>query len=124
MELLIFDDSPSALLDVELKVRHLFPQATVHTALDFTSAIDALDTQTIDLALVDLYMPERNGVDFINDQIRTHRKYAELPVIVVSTIKNDSFIGAALSSNVSDHLHKPVDLTLLKTAIHKALNLN
>lgn len=51
---------------------------TVHTAINGVEALHVLSTQKIDLIVLDLLMPEKNGFDVLNEM----NKF--LPVIVIS----------------------------------------
>lgn len=121
MNVLIFDDSPSAVLDAQLKVNSVIPSAQIHRALNYDTAADILKNHNIDLALIDLSMPEKNGMDFISDFIQPHPEFSKTPIIVVTAVKSASILSAALDGAVSSYLVKPVSPLELQSSIRKAL---
>lgn len=65
IRVLVLDDHPIQCL----RVKHLLEEAgfgTVHTTLDARQALAMLHQQAYDLVLVDLHMPEMDGVQFID----------------------------------------------------------
>jgi DNA-binding NtrC family response regulator len=51
---------------------------TVHTAVNGVEALDILNDKTVDLIILDLLMPEKNGFDVLKEMSKF------LPVIVIS----------------------------------------
>jgi two-component system, NtrC family, response regulator AtoC len=51
---------------------------TVHTAINGVEALDILKDKTVDLIILDLLMPEKNGFDVLKEMSKF------LPVIVIS----------------------------------------
>jgi len=121
MNFLIFDDSPSAVIDVQLKVHSILPDAQIHRALNYDTASDILKNHSIDLAFIDLSMPDKNGMDFISDFIQPHPEYNQMPIIVITAVKPDSILSAALDGTVSSYLVKPVSTLELEVSIKHAL---
>lgn len=121
MNVLIFDDSPSAVLDIQLKVTSVIPDAQIYRALNYDTAANILESYSIDLALIDLSMPGKNGMDFISDFIQPHPEFSQIPIIVVTAVKSASILSTALNEAVSSYLVKPVSPLELQGSISKAL---
>ena len=68
-------------------------------------AIDALEHQSVDLVLLDLLMPEMDGMTFLKT-MRADERWSALPVIMVSGIYDGVTVGAARSFGVKDFLIK------------------
>ena len=60
-----------------------------------------LDRPSPKAILLDLLMPEMDGFEFLN-LMRTYRRLARIPVIVISAVK------AAKCDGCAGHLHKPI----------------
>jgi len=102
--ILIVDDDPTnrAVLSFPLKSR---PDLEIIEASDGLEALGILDTQKVDLILLDIHMPRMNGIEFL--KIRLERPdLREIPVIMVST--DDEQKKEAESYGANGYLVKPI----------------
>lgn len=90
---------------------HVFEAETVHQAL-----IEAA-TRKPDLVILDLGLPDRDGIDFIRDV----RSWSELPVIVLSARSDEADKIAALDAGADDYLTKPFGVGELLARVRVAL---
>lgn len=65
-----------------------------------------LTKNRIDLALIDINMPEMNGAEMIA-RIRQNPTFKELPVVVVSTEGSTTRIASLLEHTAVGFVHKP-----------------
>ncbi|ADL05479.1 response regulator [Lacrimispora saccharolytica] len=91
-----------------------FPYATASTA---QNALSILVSQQIDLMLLDLGLPDFDGMEVI----KKVREWSEMPIIVVSARDQDKEKAAALDSGADDYLTKPFSATELMARIRVAL---
>ena len=115
-KILLVDDEPNIrrLFRDELEEEgHLIEQAG-----DGAEALAEVERTHCDLVILDLRMPEMNGLEFL-EKIRERRP--ELPVIVCSAVRGIEAEFELWASHVSSILSKPVDLEMLKTEVRKAL---
>lgn len=91
-----------------------FPCITAGTA---QSALSQLVTQQIDLMLLDLGLPDFDGMEVI----KKVREWSEIPIIVVSARDQDKEKAAALDGGADDYLTKPFSATELLARIRVAL---
>ncbi len=91
-----------------------FPYMTASTA---QSALSLLVSQQIDLMLLDLGLPDFDGMEVI----KKVREWSDMPVIVVSARDQDKEKAAALDSGADDYLTKPFSATELMARIRVAL---
>src|SRR5882672_107666 len=106
--LLVDDDSTvrDSLKDVLLAEGYL-----IITAEDGQQALDLANKSAVDLVLLDLNMPVKNGWDTFEQLTREH---PFTPIIIVTARPNQLF--TAVGSGVGALLEKPMDIpTLLRT---------
>ncbi len=80
-------------------------------------ALSAMVSQHIDLMLLDLGLPDFDGMEVI----RQVREWSEMPIIVVSARDQDREKAAALDAGADDYLTKPFSATELMARIRVAL---
>lgn len=80
-------------------------------------ALSILISQPVDLMLLDLGLPDCDGMEVINKV----REWSEMPIIVVSARDQDAEKAAALDLGADDYLTKPFSATELLARIRVAL---
>ncbi|MCU0973539.1 MAG: sigma-54 dependent transcriptional regulator [Burkholderiales bacterium] len=83
-------------------------------------AIDRLQSQSYDLCLTDMRLPDGTGIDIVR-HIGQH--CADLPVAVITAHGNTENAVAALKAGAFDYVAKPVSLEQLRTLVKSALSL-
>lgn len=83
-------------------------------------ALALLSTQTIDLVLLDLMMPEMSGIEVL-EILRRDQAYLHLPVLMVSANTDSPQMVAALDRGANDYLTKPIDFEVLLAKIRRHL---
>ena len=79
------------------------------TAADGESAIAAASTRQPDIVLLDLGLPDMDGVEII----RRIRSWSQMPIIVISARSEDGDKIAALDAGADDYLTKPFSVAEL-----------
>lgn len=114
--ILVVDDEPS--------IRHLLRQAfvseqySVDTAGTAFEALGKLEEAPCDLAIVDLLMPEINGLE-LAEAIRLLDPGT--PVILITAYGTSAFETMAVHPAISHYLHKPFDLQRLLSLVDEML---
>jgi CheY-like chemotaxis protein len=75
------------------------------TAEDGHAALKALEKQVPDAVLLDLMMPEMNGVELL-DKIRGDERWKALPVIVLTALSEGRLVQRAAELGVQDFILK------------------
>lgn len=89
---------------------------TVLTAASGVEALEVLDAGTMPcMILLDLMMPEMDGVQFRMEQLKRGAQ-ARIPVVVTSAFGQ---MTRAKYLQVADYLRKPVDLDHLLTVVER-----
>jgi two-component system chemotaxis response regulator CheY len=70
-------------------------------------ALEQVQSQKIDLILLDWNMPQLSGIDFLK-QIRANQEYANLPIIMVTSEAAKYNVIEALKAGATDYIIKPV----------------
>jgi len=106
MNVLIVDDS-TAMRSIILKTLNIsgLEIDTVYQAKNGQEALDVLEENWVDLALVDINMPVMDGETLIN-HIRQDPHLADLPIIVISTESSETRIVQLREKDV-EFIHKP-----------------
>ena len=96
----------------------------VESACNFVEAKDGeeafalLDSQRVDLILLDWNMPRLSGIDFLK-QIRAMDQYKDLPIIMVTSEASKINVIEALKHGATDYITKPIKLDLFKQKLSK-----
>ena len=89
----------------------------VITALNGTEALQMLGSYCPDIMILDLGLPDMDGVDII----KKARTWTQLPIIVVSARTNELDKVAALDAGADDYVTKPFGTNELLARIRTAL---
>lgn len=87
------------------------------TAATAQTGLTHLVTSQIDLVLLDLGLPDHDGMEVIEKV----RQWSEVPIVVVSARDQDKEKAAALDMGADDYLTKPFSTTELMARIRAAL---
>jgi two-component system KDP operon response regulator KdpE len=113
--LLVVDDEQAILRVVQINLsRHDFQVETARTAQD---GLDAVARLHPDLILLDLGLPDMDGLDVI----RTIRQRANTPIVVLSARETEHDKVAALDLGADDYLTKPFGINELLARVRVAL---
>ena len=118
--ILIVDDE-SANLDIIDKILQQSNHKTF-TAESGAEALKVLEKESakIDLILLDLIMPEVNGMDLLKKLKHNNNTY-HIPVIILSALDEIDTIVECISMGADDFLIKPVNRILLHARLNNAL---
>jgi two-component system, NtrC family, response regulator AtoC len=90
----------------------------VLTAESASEALKLLKASPVDLVLLDILMPGRDGIDFLQE-IRTI--YPDLPVIMVSAVTSTNTMAEAIRLGAVDFVSKPFDVADIRIIAERAL---
>jgi PleD family two-component response regulator len=80
------------------------------------------DKPEIDVALLDIVMPEMDGVEACA-RIRNDPRYADLPIIMVTSLDDMNSLANAFVAGATDYVTKPVNRVELIARVRAALKL-
>ncbi|NCO59824.1 MAG: two-component system response regulator [Deltaproteobacteria bacterium CG_4_8_14_3_um_filter_51_11] len=90
---------------------------TVSTAGSATEALRKVEDESFDAIVLDLRMPEMDGIEFLK---AVRKKHPELQVIMLTGQGKIKDSVEAMKLGALDFLEKPADLDLLTEKIHDA----
>jgi serine/threonine-protein kinase len=110
---------------VELRLKQEFPGADIECVDNGRSALEALDRKPASVALVDLQMPDMDGLT-LTETLRSRDKLRSMPIIVL-TASGGAREWQRLSTMGADRfLVKPIQLddvvTFIRRAVHERLS--
>lgn len=119
-QILVIDDDITS-LDI---VSFVFEKQgyTVTRFADGHSAIDFLQNNVVDLTIIDLMMPQINGIDTVR-LIRTE-KLTDCPIIAFTAVDDPQLHQAAIDAGCNSVLTKPCPTEKLVREIRRYLDLN
>jgi DNA-binding NarL/FixJ family response regulator len=119
MHTLIVDDHAFVCVGLKATLLDGLRDIKVSTASDGAKALDILLNDSVDLAVIDLFMPGGDGgFDFIDTVCQT---YPKLPIIVLSASENPAHIRKCLDIGAKGFVTKSAPKEILFTAITKVL---
>ena len=91
-----------------------------HQAIEARSgrqALQILDTEEIDLILLDLMMPDMNGLQVL-ERLKGNERLRDIPVIMISGLQETDSVIRCIGAGAEDYLPKPFDQVLLRARIN------
>jgi two-component system KDP operon response regulator KdpE len=115
LRVLVCDDEPQILRALRVILREqgfeVLPATTAREALDSAAL------QRPDAAIVDLVLPDGDGVDVC----RALREWSELPIVVLSAVGDEAEKVRALNAGADDYVTKPFGPSELIARLNAAL---
>jgi signal transduction histidine kinase/CheY-like chemotaxis protein len=114
LRMLVVDDNAMNLMVAQLQLQKCWPKAQVVTANSGAEALALLAHQTFDVALVDMVMPDMDGMQ-LTQQIRQRfaGTAAHMPIIALTANTHAVERQRCLDAGMRDVLDKPMDLVRL-----------
>ncbi len=112
--ILVVDDDPINLGLVELLFKRV--DIPIDTAIDGVDALDKLAGRGYDLILMDIHMPNMNGLEATR-AIRQQAGFLELPIVGLTGADLDRDIELAINAGMSTQIFRPLTLGKLLGAL-------
>ena len=118
---LIVDDEP---VNLKLLEAHLVPRGyDVLPAKDGVQAMAVLNTEPIDIVLLDVMMPHMSGFEVLK-KIRADEKLRLIPVVLVTALKATEDRIAGIKEGCDDFISKPFDREELLARVQSLLKIS
>ncbi len=120
--ILVIDDDKTT----RLFLKHLFTNRLKLNVVEAASGIEGiakLDSLLPDLVIVDINMPDMNGVEVVK-VIRVNKKTINTPVVILSASDDKSVVAKLASLNILDYMLKPMEILHATVRFKKLLLAN
>ncbi len=117
-KVLIVDDEPDLCELAEITLSRM--GLNTCSVNDITTALSLLKSESFDLCITDMNLPDGNGIDLVK-HIQVH--YPNIPVAVITAYGSMELAIKALKAGAFDFVSKPVDLHILRNLVTSAINL-
>ncbi|WP_051938347.1 sensor histidine kinase [Ghiorsea bivora] len=84
-------------------------------------AIDLIAQSDVDLVLLDIMMPDVDGMDVLK-YFKAHKHLCDIPVIMVTALEAQNGLPECLSLGACDYVTKPVQRSVLKARVSTQLS--
>jgi len=116
---LVVDDNDS---NRDLLRRRLIHEGhKVVVAASGLEALALLEEERFDLILLDLLMPDMNGVEVL-ERLKSNKDWRSTPVIMISGLSEMTAVVRCIEAGAEDYLLKPFDMVLLRARINACLD--
>ncbi len=117
--ILVVDDSSTVrkFVSVSLSMQGF----NVVTAEDGMDALEKLPKEHVDLIITDLNMPNMDGMELIRS-LRENTNYKELPIIILTSLKETSLRTESEMMGIHSFLNKPFSLEKVQYEVAKYLS--
>jgi DNA-binding NarL/FixJ family response regulator len=119
MNVLLVDDHTLVRKGLAEVLRQVVPGAEVTEASNSDEAVELQGRQPHDVALVDIRMPGRDGIELLRE---LRSSWPSLPVIILTSFDNGEYVKTALSEGAAGYLLKDASPEDLAQAILVALS--
>lgn len=83
-------------------------------------ALDQLQDHWVDIILSDMYMPVMDGMEFLR-RLRNHADFHDVPVVLVTTERNEERLAQAMALGARGYLSKPFQPEEFRALVLKLL---
>ncbi|MFN5515593.1 MAG: response regulator [Cyanobacteriota bacterium] len=118
--ILVVDDNPSN-FDVIVDI-FAYEAPTLYYASSGSQALELMAQTPVDLVLLDVMMPEMDGVE-VCSRIKNDPRWAFIPVAMVTALSDREEMAFCLQSGADDFISKPVNALELRARIRSLLRL-
>lgn len=119
-KILLVDDSRTTLLMERMMLEKRTKYQCI-TAMNGQEAIEKAQAENPDLVLMDVVMPQMNGFEACK-KLREIETTREIPVILVTTRGEESYMEAGFQSGCNDYVTKPINGPDLLKLLQSYLN--
>ncbi len=105
----------------DLLVRRLGREG--HETLAAASGAEALEVlarEPVDVILLDILMPDMNGIEVLS-RLKRHDTWRRIPVVMVSGLTEMDAVARCIEAGADDHIAKPIEPTILRARLQSCL---
>jgi two-component system, sensor histidine kinase and response regulator len=118
--ILVIDDEPDNFEVIEALLPQ--PSYSLQYASSGATAIASLDTFSPDVILLDLMMPEMDGIEACR-RIKSMNRWKNVPILMVTALSTKADLAKCLSEGADDFITKPIDSLELRARVSSAVRI-
>ncbi len=119
-QLLVVDDEESIFEVIEgLLYREGYELTYVSSGKEAIASIDKVQP---DVILLDLMMPDMDGIETCK-QIKSNQRWCHIPIIMVTALSSKEDLARSLDSGADDFLSKPINSLELRARVRSMLRI-
>jgi two-component system chemotaxis response regulator CheY len=118
--LLVVDDTPI----IRGIISGILEPLGLRNILQASNGVEAwstMESNPVDVVVADWLMPGVNGLELLK-KMREDERFAATPFIMITGVPDKQVVVEAMKLNVTDFMIKPIDGSVLKQKILKALS--
>ncbi|NJR59492.1 MAG: response regulator [Cyanobacteria bacterium CRU_2_1] len=117
---LVIDDEPNGFAVIEALLHR--EGYRLFYAASGIEALERLDAIKPDVILLDVMMPEMNGIEVCR-RIKSHLEWKHIPVIIVTALNSKEDLARSLEAGADDFIAKPVNSAELRARVRSMLRI-
>ncbi len=118
---LVVDDSETTRSLITSTIEDIGNINTFESSSGF-EALKVLPTRSFDLIVIDINMPDINGLELLNF-LKNNDQYKDIPVLIVSTESSEEDKEKGMNLGAYAYITKPFKTEMLQDIVKKALDL-
>ena len=123
-DVLVVDDNAMNLMVAQVQLLTAWPQAKVTQATSGAQALSLLQAQHFDMAMIDMVMPEMDGMALTRAMRASDSPWRNLPVVALTANTTPMDEQQCLQAGMDMVLHKPINPKALLKIIPSAMALS
>ncbi|WP_442596533.1 response regulator transcription factor [Neobacillus sp. D3-1R] len=116
MNVLLVDDEPIVLEQLEYFIKPLCPMWNLYTTMDGSQALHLSKQHHFHLAFLDIEMPGKSGLELAKE---LKEKFEGISIVIITAHQEFDYAKRAIQIGVNDFLTKPIIESELKEVIQK-----
>jgi|GEM_PF-1000979 len=121
-KVLVVEDNPDNRKILVYRLRRMAVFATIEEACDGREALACIETDPPDLIIMDINMPEIDGLEVTRTVRATPGPVSAIPILLLTAQSTDSFASQGYQAGCTNYLPKPiVDPKVLQAKVFACL---
>ena len=116
MNVLLVDDEPIMLEQIEFLIRPICPLWNIYKAMDSSQALSLCKQEDFQLVFLDIEMPGKSGIDLA---MELKNLYKDIEIIIVTAHQDFEYAKRSIQIGVSEYLTKPIIESELMNVVKK-----
>jgi len=121
LKILLIEDDRIEVLKFKRSIPQEFEDFTLTLANDGNEAFSIIENNLPDMILLDLNMPDTNGIEFLN-AIKSNSELKHIPVVVLTTSDSNKDIVECYKIGIAGYVLKPLKYEDYEEKIKAVIN--